>query len=45
MPDGAGATESVEVKKRRLREALRQARKEAKLTQRVAANQLVWSTS
>ncbi len=45
MPDGAGATESVEVKKRRLRVALRQARIEAKMTQRVAADQLVWSTS
>jgi transcriptional regulator with XRE-family HTH domain len=42
---GASKTETVEVKKRRLRVALRQARAAAKMTQKVAAEQLVWSTS
>jgi transcriptional regulator with XRE-family HTH domain len=43
--DSGSTTETVEVKKRRLRGALRQARIEAQMTQRVAAEQLVWSTS
>jgi transcriptional regulator with XRE-family HTH domain len=42
---GAGKAETVEVKKRRLRMALRQARSDAKMTQKSAAEQLVWSTS
>jgi Domain of unknown function (DUF5753)/Helix-turn-helix domain len=37
--------ETVEVKKRRLRVALRQARLDATMTQKAAAEQLVWSTS
>jgi transcriptional regulator with XRE-family HTH domain len=41
----AGPTEPVEVKKRRLRGALREARKEAAMTQKAAADQLVWSQS
>ena len=45
MPDSASAVETVEVKKRRLRVALRQARVDAKMTQKVAADELVWSTS
>jgi transcriptional regulator with XRE-family HTH domain len=45
VADGPSKTESVEVKKRRLRVALRQARLDAKLTQQAAADQLVWSTS
>jgi transcriptional regulator with XRE-family HTH domain len=45
MVDGPVKTESVEVKKRRLRVALRHARQEAKLTQQASADQLVWSTS
>jgi transcriptional regulator with XRE-family HTH domain len=45
VADGPSKTESVEVKKRRLRVALRQARQDAKLTQQAAAEQLVWSTS
>jgi transcriptional regulator with XRE-family HTH domain len=45
MADGPVKTESVEVKKRRLRVALRHARQEAKLTQQASADQLVWSTS
>jgi len=42
---GGSKAETVEVKKRRLRGALRQARIDAKMTQRTAAEQLVWSTS
>lgn len=42
---GAGKAETVEVKKRRLRVALRQARANATMTQKAAADQLVWSTS
>jgi hypothetical protein len=45
VADGASKTETVEVKKRRLRVALRQARVDAKMTQKAAADQLVWSTS
>ena len=45
MADGPSKPESVEVKKRRLRVALRQARQDAKLTQQAAAEELVWSTS
>ena len=45
MPAGPSAVETVEVKKRRLRVALRQARVDAKMTQKVAADELVWSTS
>lgn len=45
VADGPSKAESVEVKKRRLRVALRQARQDANLTQQVAAEQLVWSTS
>jgi transcriptional regulator with XRE-family HTH domain len=37
--------ETVEVKKRRLRTALRQARLDAKMTQKGASDQLVWSNS
>jgi transcriptional regulator with XRE-family HTH domain len=37
--------ETTEIKKRRLRLALRQARLDAKLTQKSAAGDLVWSTS
>jgi len=43
--DGAKKTETVEVKKRRLRVALRQARAAATMTQKAAAERLVWSTS
>jgi hypothetical protein len=42
-PRGSG--ESVEVKRRRLRTALRQARVEAQITQKGAADALVWSVS
>src|ERR1022692_3264917 len=45
MADSASKTETVEVKKRRLRVALRQARGDASMTQRAAAEQLVWSIS
>jgi transcriptional regulator with XRE-family HTH domain len=45
VADGPSKAETVEVKKRRLRVALRQARQDAKLTQQAAADQLVWSTS
>jgi len=45
VTDGASKAETVEVKKRRLRGALRQARLDATMTQRAAAEQLVWSTS
>jgi transcriptional regulator with XRE-family HTH domain len=45
MADSASKTETVEVKKRRLRVALRQARGDARMTQRAAAEQLVWSIS
>jgi len=41
----SGSRESVEVKKRRLRTALRQARVEASMTQKQAADALVWSVS
>jgi transcriptional regulator with XRE-family HTH domain len=41
----ASKAETVEVKKRRLRTALRQARSDAKMTQKTAAAELVWSTS
>lgn len=40
-----GAKDSVEVKKRRLRTALRQARVDAGLTQKAAADRLDWSVS
>ncbi|HEY0641708.1 MAG TPA: helix-turn-helix transcriptional regulator [Pseudonocardiaceae bacterium] len=40
-----GGVEPVEVKKRRLRVALRQARSDAGLTQKAAADGLVWSVS
>jgi transcriptional regulator with XRE-family HTH domain len=40
-----GTSEPVEVKKRRLRTAIRQARVAADLTQRQAADRLVWSVS
>lgn len=43
-PDRSAA-ETPEVKKRRLRRALRQARVDAGLTQKTAATELVWSTS
>jgi len=42
---GDGRTDTVEVKKRRLRGALRQARLDAGLTQKAAAEKLVWSAS
>jgi transcriptional regulator with XRE-family HTH domain len=45
VADGSGKAETVEVKKRRLRVALRQARADAKMTQKAAADSLVWSTS
>jgi transcriptional regulator with XRE-family HTH domain len=45
VADDASKAETVEVKKRRLRGALRQARVDAKMTQKAAADQLVWSTS
>lgn len=45
MPDDVKKTETIEVKKRRLRTALRQARLEKKLTQKAAAASLVWSVS
>ena len=47
MPAGPSAVETVEEAKgkRRLRVALRQARVDAKMTQKVAADELVWSTS
>lgn len=45
MADATSAPETVEVKKRRLRTALRQARVGAEMTQKVAADELVWSTS
>ena len=44
MADAVKA-ETVEVKKRRLRIALRQARVDAAMTQKAAAEELVWSTS
>lgn len=43
-PERSGV-ETPEIKKRRLRLALRQARMEANLTQKAAAEDLVWSTS
>jgi transcriptional regulator with XRE-family HTH domain len=42
---GDGRTDTVEVKKRRLRGALRQARLDAGMTQKAAAEKLVWSAS
>jgi len=45
VADSASKAETVEVKKRRLREALRQARISASMTQKAAADQLVWSNS
>jgi transcriptional regulator with XRE-family HTH domain len=45
MAEGAAERETVEVKKRRLRTALRQARLDANLTQKAAAEELVWSVS
>lgn len=45
VTDGAPEQETVEVKKRRLRTALRQARTDAKLTQKTTADELVWSVS
>jgi transcriptional regulator with XRE-family HTH domain len=43
--ESKGGVETVEVKKRRLRVALKQARVTAKLTQKAVAEDLVWSTS
>jgi transcriptional regulator with XRE-family HTH domain len=45
VAEGTSPQETVEVKKRRLRTALRQARTDANLTQKAAADQLVWSNS
>jgi len=45
MAEGATKPETVEVKKRRLRTALRQARIDARMTQKAAAEHLVWSIS
>jgi transcriptional regulator with XRE-family HTH domain len=45
VAEGTTKQETVEVKKRRLRTALRQARTKAGLTQRAAADELVWSIS
>jgi transcriptional regulator with XRE-family HTH domain len=45
MPERVNKPETVEVKKRRLRTALRQARLDARMTQRAAAEALVWSIS
>lgn len=45
MAESTRRTETVEIKKRRLRTELRQARTEAKMTQQAAADHLVWSTS
>ena len=45
MPESGSSAETVEVKKRRLRGALRQARLDASMTQKVAAERLVWSQS
>jgi transcriptional regulator with XRE-family HTH domain len=45
MPERDNRPETVEVKKRRLRTALRQARLDAGMTQKAAADALVWSIS
>ena len=45
MPERANRPETMEVKKRRLRTTLRQARLDAKMTQKAAADALVWSVS
>jgi hypothetical protein len=45
MPERDSRPETVEVKKRRLRTALRQARLDAGMTQKAAADALVWSIS
>jgi transcriptional regulator with XRE-family HTH domain len=45
MPERDDRPETVEVKKRRLRTALRQARLDAGMTQKAAADALVWSVS
>lgn len=45
VAEGTSKQETVEVKKRRLRTALRQARIDAKLTQKAAADKFVWSVS
>jgi transcriptional regulator with XRE-family HTH domain len=45
VTEDATKVETVEVKKRRLRGALRQARVNAPMTQAAAADRLVWSTS
>jgi transcriptional regulator with XRE-family HTH domain len=45
MAEREGRPETVEVKKRRLRGALRQARLDSKMTQKAAADALVWSVS
>jgi transcriptional regulator with XRE-family HTH domain len=45
VADGNPGKETVEVKKRRLRTALRQARTDANSTQKAAADELVWSVS
>jgi transcriptional regulator with XRE-family HTH domain len=45
MAEGGGVPDTIEVKKRRLRSAVRQARIKAKMTQQAAADELVWSTS
>lgn len=45
MAGDVSRAETVEIKRRRLRIALRQARVDAAMTQRTAAEELVWSTS
>jgi transcriptional regulator with XRE-family HTH domain len=45
VADGLPEQETVEVEKRRLRTALRQARIDANLTQKAASSELVWSVS
>jgi transcriptional regulator with XRE-family HTH domain len=45
MTESDSGPETVEVKKRRLRTALRDARAQKGMTQRAAANELVWSVS
>ena len=45
MAEGGDVSDTIEVKKRRLRAAGRQARIKAKMTQQAAADELVWSTS
>jgi hypothetical protein len=45
MADSSSEAETIEVKKRRLRAALRQARVDAEMTQKAAADELVWHIS